>query len=239
MNKKDKKSKVVFDDKEDLEIKKVAYFKSSSQILLFVILILLFGLTFFSSLVYIGKYYLNSNKDAEIIEIEDYKNNIFITNDGKINRSVTKKDIENKENIVIEKYATIELKTNKNSNEDGKVLFNVRYDINENDFSINPISTNASDVLVRFAYSFDNEDWTYINNVISANDSNLSPLMGNYFDIAGLISNLKIITNYELTNKPNEMIKMYWKSETVIQSKSENINKNLNVNFKIEYKENS
>jgi len=61
--------------------------------------------------------------------------------------------------------------------------------------------------------------------------------MGNYYDVAGLNTNLKIATNYEMKAESNDA-KMYWRIETIIKNpKKKEINNNLKANFKIEYKD--
>ena len=239
MNKKVEKQKKQYDDQEDLEIKSVAYFKNSSQILLLIVLILLFGFTLYNSLLYIGKYYLNKNKmdsGMETIEISNEKNNVLIVNDREIEKEITKEDIEDG-NIILTSISTIELETNKNYKEKGNILFDVKYDILENSFPDNISSKSDTDVKLKISYSFDNKNWTYINNVISTVDSTINPLMGNYYDISGIVSHLKIATNYNLSSEPGEVTKMYWKCETIISGKKENVNKKLKANFNIEYKE--
>ncbi len=238
MNKKVGTNKKKYDDTEDLEIKEVAYFKNSSQVILLFVLIILFGFTLFSSLVFIGKYYRDDNKNAEVIEINNKNSRILITSLDDIDKKVLASDLESKEDIVLENTSNITFKTNSSAKEAGKIFFDVKYNILENNFYNNLIATNDSDLLVRFSYSFDNENWTYVNNVISTDSSNLSPLMGNYYDIAGLNTNLSIETNYELTTNPGEEKTMYWKSETIIKNANNNIDKSIKANFKVEYKEN-
>ena len=238
MNKKDGKKKKTYDDKEDLAIKEAAYYKSSSQVLLLFVLIILFGFTLFNSLMYIGKYYINKNKvnnGIEIIEIKNSKNSVLINNEGHLVKQITEN--EDNDEIILVNKSSITLETHKDEKEDGIIKFDVKYNLLKNTFLSNTTSKNDSDVRVRFAYSFDNENWTYVNNAISTYESTLSPLLGNYYDIAGLESTLKVATNYELTCKSGKSKTMYWKSETVIKNKNENIGKNIEAEFKIDYKE--
>ena len=120
----------------------------------------------------------------------------------------------------------------------GKLIFDVKYDIAENTFPYNAIAKTDSSLLVRFAYSLDNENWTYVNNVISTNNSNITPLMGNYFDISGLKSTLSVKTNYELTSSPGKTEKIFWKSETVIIPNNNLKDSQIKANFYVEYRNN-
>ncbi|MBE6157031.1 MAG: hypothetical protein E7161_04750 [Firmicutes bacterium] len=227
------------DDSEDLEIKKMAYLKVPFQKFLLYTLILLFFTLLCSSILIIS-YHIKSSRTnfGETIEITNLKNNVLIINNGKFDEKITDKSFENDNDLTIEKINTITLSTNKDSKEKGIIKFNVKYEISENDFIKNEIATNYSELLVRFSYSFDNDNWIYVNNVISTSDSNIIPLMGNYYDIAGLNTTLHIATNYELTADINDSTKMYWRAETIIRNKK-NTNNNLGVNFKIEYKDNA
>ena len=186
---------------EDLEIKRVAYFKNSQQILLLIILIVLFTLTFFCSLFYIGKYY-----DAKL-------------------------------GVNDEKKSTVKFTTKKNVKTESVTNFDVRYNIQKNDFERKTIASTNNEVLVRFMYSYDNENWEYINNAISTSDSTLKPLMGNYYDITGLVTNLKVSTNFELKNKAGDTTTMYWKCETLLKNIRDNVGKNITAEFKIDYKD--
>lgn len=236
-----KKAAKKIDDKEDKKIRKVAYSKNSSQILLLFVLIILFGFTLFCTLVYVGDYYKNKEelkKSSEIIEINTAKGNATIINSGKINKIISNEDVATNENITLENMVTIELKTNANSENDSSIYFDIKYDIKKNDFPYHFIASNDSDSLVRFSYSYDNKEWHYVKNVISTTDSTLNPLMGNYYDIAGLTTTLRIVTNIKLTSKPGKSTKMYWKCETLIKNNKDNIDKEIEADFKIEYKDN-
>ena len=242
MNKKvDSKIKeVVYDDQEDREINEVAHYKSSAQqMLLLSVLVVLFGFTFFTAVTYIIDYYKNqNNKEVEVLEVTNLKNNLLITNHGGIDRTISEDDLKDTKKIIIEKVNTIEFSTNKGALQDGNITFDVKYNILENTFKHYPISKNNSDLMVRFSYSYDNQNWTYINNVISTTNSTINPLMNSYYDISGIVDNLKVVTNYNISSKPGEKTTMYWKSETIIQNKSNNLKNNIKANFKIEYKDN-
>ncbi len=237
MNKKVEKKQKIYDDKEDIDIRNIAHYKNSSQVLLLFILIVLFGFTLFNSFMYIGKYYLNKNKlndGIETIEIKNNKSSIFINNEGEFNKKI--ESLENDE-FLIERKSSISIQTNNDIKDTNIVKFDVKYNILENSFSGNSISKEDSDIRVRFAYSFDNENWTYVNNVISTYEGTLSPMTDNYYDIAGVVSTLKVLTNYELSSAPGEIITMYLKSETVIKKAEYNVGNNIKASLRIDYKE--
>lgn len=243
MNKKvDNLVKKEIDDKEDLEIKNIAYLRVSSQKILLYVLIFLFVIMLGTSIMFIKKYYVSkelNNNFSETIEINNYRNNVLITNNGEIKENITNTTFKNNKEYVIERVNAIKLTTNEKAETDGIIKYDVKYNIEKNDFLRNEYSTNDSEVLVRFSYSFDNEEWIYINNVISTTESTLNVLMGNYYDISGMVTNLKIATNYEMSSAPGETITMYWRSETIFKNKKDiELNKNIEANFKLEYKGN-
>jgi len=204
---------------------------------LLVTLILLFFFTLFISISYIIKYTKESSlhKNGEIIEIKTEKINSTIINNGIIESIINKESFKDKNEIVLENINIIELKPNTKDN--GKIKYDVKYNIYINDFKQNVISTRKSEVLVRFSYSFDNENWIYTNNVITTNTSNISPLIGNNYDISGITTNLNIATNQELSTTNNKATKMYWRSETIFKNNDDfEGNKNFKANFTIEYK---
>ena len=232
----DKKQKE--DTSEDLEIKKVAYFKNSQQILLLIILIVLFTLTFFCTLIYIGKYYeakFNVDNNTKIMEYKTKDNSVLITNNGEINKTIEEEDTKYNKEYLIEKVATLKFVTKKDALKDGKININIKYNIFNNDFKHNVISSTNNDVLVRFMYSYDNENWEYVNNVISTTNSTLNPLMGSYYDISGLVENLKVLTNFEINNKKDTTTIVYFKCETLFKNIEDNIGKNIHAEFKVEY----
>ena len=217
--------------------KKVKSSNIQQTILLFV-LIILFTLTFFCSLYYIGKYYQDGNP-SEVIKINHKKNQLLITNNSEIEKVVKEEDfLDNQDDIIIENVDTIELIPNKHASQEVESNFNVRYSISENSFLNNINSSNNSPLLVRFSYSYDNENWNYVNNVISTTESNLSPLMGNFYDISGLVSSLKVGTNYKIASEPGKKTKIYWKTETLIKNNGVSIGKKIKASFKIEYQNN-
>lgn len=235
MNKK-VKTKTKYDDKEDLEIRDVAHYKRSSQALLLFVLIVLFGFTLFNSLMYIGKFYKNQkelSKGIETIEINNMDNTVVVTNDSKIDKTIEENDDDE---IIIEKYSSISLMS-KDNKKDGTILFDVKYDILNNTFPGSMSSNEDSDIKVKFAYSYDNKNWNYINNVISTYNSTIAPLGGEFYDISGVTDTLRVATNYKLTSKASETETIYWKSETYIKNIKNNLNNNISVAFKTEYKE--
>jgi len=214
--------------------------KPKTNKVLLVVLILLFCFTLFITSSYIIKYNneLKINGNEEIIEITNKKINASIINNGTIDEKISSLVFEDEKKIVIEKENVIEIISS--DDEDNTIEFNINYNILVNEFKTNLIPSNKSEVLVKFAYSYDGDNWTYINNVISTNISNISPLIGNTYDIAGLVTNLRVATNYELGMKDKEKTKMYWKSETIFKNldQSEAV-KHFKANFTIDYKTNS
>lgn len=227
---------------EDLEIKRVAHFRNSQQILLLVILVVLFTLTFFCTLVYISKYYeakFTINDDTNIMEYKTKDSNVLITNNGIINKTITEEDTDYNNEYLIEKVATLKFITKKDAVKDGTIHINLRYNIYNNDFEHKVISNIKNDVLVRFWYSYDNENWEYVKNVISTTNSTLTPLMGGYYDISGLEDNLKVLTNFEINNKIDTTKTIYFKCETFLKNIKNNIGKNIEAEFKVEYADNA
>lgn len=242
MNKKDDKQALENDfNIVDLEIKKVAYRKNLSQNILLYVLVSVFCIMLGTSIIFISSYYQQrmETNNIEKIKITTKMNNLLITNLGEINENITKQNFVNKTDYSIERINTLELENKKDSENNGQIKFNVIYSIYDNEFSRNEYATNDSDVLVRFSYSLDGAHWTYINNVVSTSESTLSPLMGNFYDISGLKTKLRVVTNYELSGRPGEKVTMYWRSETIFKyNKSETINNKYKANFKIEYQSN-
>lgn len=211
--------------------------KNEANKFLLVVLSLLFCFTLYITLNYVGKYYYNQKpKDnEEIIEVKTEKISASIINSGTIKQTISEDSFGDKKEIIIETIDSIEVL----SNEDKENIFNynVRYDITKNDFHANTILSNRSEVLVRFSYSYDNKEWIYINNAITTNTSNITPLIGNNYDIAGLITKLNVATNFEIKANNKNATKMYWRSETIFKN-LDNLEdaKELNANFTIEYK---
>ena len=205
-----------------------------TNLFLLITLILLFCLTLFISVNYIIKYYKGKKlKDAEqLIEITTQDVNASIINNGMIEQTITNKSFEEKNEIIVEKINVIEMISN-NENEN-KVLFNIKYDIKENDFNVNANANSKSSVLVKFSYSYDMVEWHYINNVISTNTSNIMPLVENNYDIAGLTATLNVVTDFEMFATNKETKKMYWRSETIFKNVNQiKKNKTFKANFTI------
>lgn len=237
MNKRElevKKSK--YDDKEDIEIKKIAYSKNNNILLYILMFIFIFALCFTTSKI-VSKYINKYRNNTEIVEISKYKNRVLIVNNGEIKETIDNNSFKQNDEIVIEKINTIEYIPNKNATEDNSILYDIKYSINENSFKRNLVSNKKSQVLVRFSYSIDGKTWNYINNVISTTNSTLDSLIGNYYDISGLITNLNIITGKKLDIE-NNVNKVYWRSETIFQKDEEEyIGGIFDANFKIKYRE--
>lgn len=229
-------------DEEDLEIKNVAYSKPNKSMMV-IILVIFFVLMLITTIFYIYTYNKNDKKldnDKPVLKINNDKNDIFIINNGNFNQTISSKSFEESNSLKIEKINVIELWSKKDALDIQTVNFNVRLNIFENDFSKSTIANNNSELLMRVSYSYNNEDWTYINNVLTTDNTTISPLMGNYYDIAGINSKINIATNYKLSVKPSENIKMYWKLEIIIKKFKQNNKENeLNANFYLEYKDNN
>lgn len=241
MNKKDKSIKNLKMINDDTEIKKVVNTKNVFQNYLLIMLSLMFIIMLICSFVWVDTFYKNRDKTRdEVIEIKNDKNSILIVNNGDINEELTIDSFNNEENITIERINSLELTTFANQDENGKLKYNLRYIIEENPFVKNNLDNTNSDVLVKFSYSYDKEDWTYINNVVSTDTSTILPLMGKNYDIAGVNETLRVITNEELEVAPGESQTIYWRSETIIKNfKKTDVIKNFKAKFKIEYCSNS
>lgn len=215
--------------------------KKASNKFLLIILILLFCFTLYISLQYIIKYNTikNNQNSGDVIEIKTKEFSVSILNSEKIEETITSKSFKEDNEIIVERVNYIDvIAFEENEN---KIKYDVKYNILKNDFKTNLISSNNSEVLVRFSYSYDNKEWIYINNVISTNSSNISPLIGNNYDIGGLITTLNVATDFELEINNINSTKMYWRSETIFknfesQYEVEEYEKKLDANFTIEYK---
>ena len=239
MNKRvtDTSSKSKIDDAEDLEIKKVAHSNKYTSLILLIILIVLFTLTLFCSIFYIRNYYdkkLNIKDNEEVIEVNNSNNRTLIMNNGPFEKAID--DTITDKEVNIESFANVEVNTKEDSKEDGRLMFDVKYAIEKNDFGYNSISSINSDVIVRFSYSFDNENWEDVNYIISTPTSTIGAITSNFYDVGGIVGDINVATNYELTSKPGESKKMYWKSETIIRNRESTVGKVYKANFKIEYK---
>lgn len=238
MEKGSKNTKYFTDENEDIEIRKIAHNKSENCTLVF--LVIVFFLILITTLTYIFLY--NKGKNVEdrekIIEISKGNNKVLISNVGEITETYSNEMFLNKEKITIERINSIELIAKENVLKEEKIYFNVKLNIDKNDFNHNALATTNSELLMKISYSYDNENWTYINNVLQTNNTTITPLMGNYYDIAGIESEIRISTKKELTAKLNESKKMYWKIETIIKKQNkEHVENNLQMNFYLEYED--
>ena len=209
--------------------------KNEANKFLLVILSLLFCFTLYITLNYIGKYYVNKmpKNNEQLIEIKTDKVYASIINNGYVKKVIKEDSFLEENEIIIENINSIEVISNDEN--ENKFKFNVRYDITKNDFRATTFSSNKSEVLVRFSYSFDKDEWIYINNAITTNTSNITPLIGNNYDIAGLISKLNVVTDFEITANNMKSTKMYWRSETIFKNSKNKNSKEFNANFTIEY----
>ena len=228
------KKRVIVDDVEDLEIRKIAYNKKQNNIIIYSLII--FMLISITMVFYIYSFsrYKNATDNSKIeFSKENYK--ILISNAGEINEKITNKSFINKDKIIIERVNKIEVLKKENFNDD-KIFYNIKLNITKNDFKYNEVATTKSELLIKVSYSFDNENWTYINNVLQSQNTTISPLTGNYYDIAGIESEIRIATKKEI-NLENP--KMYWKIEVFInKTKNQNYENNLKMNFYIKCEDN-
>lgn len=232
MNKKDL-DEVLYSSEEDLKITKIA--RSNKFSLYIVLASCLFIIVILASTMSIVNY-VNSKKEENIVAKKeiDKDNQVIISNNGIVDKNVTEDVLDSKGEYSFICEDSIEFLRNKDTLKEDTIYYSVKYDIINNSFKSNIIPTNDSEALVRFFYSYDRENWTYVNNVISSEQKNLNPLMGSYFDIAGLTNNLKVATNYELTSNPGESKIVYWRAETTIRSNfKKNFNGNIKANFYI------
>lgn len=226
---------------EDSEIKKVANSKNENQTFLLILLSVFFIGMLICSFIWVDSFYKERDRSKEeIIEIKNDKNTILIVNNGEINEELTINSFNNEETLVVEKINTLEMSTKNDASNEGSIKYNVRYQIQENSFVKEGVDNTDSSILVKFSYSYDNENWTYINNVISTDTSTILPLMGKNYDIRGIVTTLKIATDEVLACQPGESKKIYWRSETIFRNfKDKEIVKNYRANFKIEYSTNN
>lgn len=206
---------------EDNEIKKIAMKKVRfNDIYIVAIFLMCLG-------VLLGYLFIKKIMPNNIIHNNSNNTLSFINNNGYINENITNNSFDKNDKYIITRESLIEIKENAKDNT--PVNYNVIYEITENDFPYNLYSSNDSNVLARFSYSYDGVEWKYINNVISYNEETINPLMGKYYDISGLTGVLKVETNHEI--KEN---KIYWRSETIFRSMNKTINNKFAGNFKIE-----
>ncbi len=228
-----------YDDKEDMEIKEIAYSKITIPRILFYVLIALFLIMLCSTTILMKNYnHLKNNKDSEVISIVNDKNRVTIFNNGYISQSIEEGSFTKGNKILKVNINSIELTSNKNAIKDGVITYNIKYDITKNDYPRNVINTNDSEVLVRFSYSYDGTEWIDIKNVISSPSFTISPLMGDYYDISGVVGTLSIERNYKLETKAKTSNKIFWRSETLFQNVLNSVPGDFEANFKIEYQGN-
>ncbi len=219
-----------YDDKEDFAIKLVAGEKENIfSKYIFCVAIILLGILISTCILIYNEY---KNKNNSVIEIKSYKRNVEIINDSRID------EVINNETFKEDKYKVVRIsKIRVSGEENSKVMYNVKYSILENDFNRNNYSTVTSDVLVKFSYSYDKDEWTYINNVIRIEDEELKSVLGNNYDIAGIINTLKVSSNNVIELNGIDKDTIYWRSETIFKKPILSINNKFKANFYIEYVE--
>ena len=227
------KSRRTYDDKEDLEIKEVAYLKTASQKALFCVLLVLFGIvlgtTFLTIKDYMGKLH---SKNVETLKIEKDDYDITIVNNT-VEEDIDLSGLTSADERVLEKINYIEVENK--SNVTKSIKYDVKLNIVKNEFAHSIYSSNDSDILVRFSYSNDKSNWNYIKNSISTTDSVLNVLMGDYYDISGIEDSLRVVTNKNIDIKAHDKEKIYWRMELYYQNKqSNNTHSKFNSVFKID-----
>jgi len=215
--------------------------KGKSEILsvgLILILLALFTFTFIISVFYYNKYMAMNElgNNEEVIEIKRQNIKASILNNGKIDETINKNMFtETKREIIVTNIDELVI-SSIDKKEDVELVYDVKYKISKNDFFQNSKPSTNSEVLVKFSYSYDQEEWHYINNAISTSTSNISSILNNGFDIAGLVTDLSVATDYKLSTKNNEEARVYWRSETIFRKTNHTTDdKKLEANFVIEY----
>lgn len=196
--------------------------KGNDNLLFFMITLLLVVNVLFTTLLGI-----NLLKDNNVINNNDDKlrNNCLIVNNESINIKVNDSTFKDDDEVIYENIDYIDIR-------DGIVNYSLIYNIEENTFKQNNTSTLNSPLLVRFSYSYDNINYTTLNNVVSIGYSNISPLIGSLYDISGITGKIKVLLNREISKKDTD--KLYFKSETIVKKKNSNVDNNVKASFKIE-----
>lgn len=228
----------IFVEEEDKEIEKVALKKDNGFSKWLILYTVIFVIVCICSFIQINSYIekkslFNDNKETKI-NSKDSK--LIINNNSRV-ANYTNGGIVNSMNneATVSNMSYLDLTVNEDSKSKVLYNYNVRYRIYANDY----VSENENDikVYVRFAYSSDLENWTYINNVISTTSGTIMPSMGNKYDVTGLTSTLSVATNYEISGKPGKETKLYWKAETIYTNidNEDAVSKNYEADFDVEY----
>lgn len=227
----------IYVDKDIDELDKIALKKNHYIDKTIIFYIIIFIGILICSLWQIVSYYekqkLYSNSDNQS-EINSTESKFVIFNDAKV-PNYTEQALINEESTeaIVESISKLNLIIDKESKANISYNYNVRYRIYDNYSEYN---NNEPNVLVRFSYSEDNKNWTYINNAISTTNGTIIPLMGNYYDITALESTLQVASNMEIEGKPGDNKELYWRAETTYKNIDLNSNKKiLNASFNVEY----
>ena len=173
-------------------------------------------------------YKTNSN----LIEFRTKNKKVSIVNNGKIRENI------NDNKFTDDKYVLTKVNSlSVISNQDDNIKYNVRFNIYHNDYIKKNYSLADSDILAKFYYSYDNNDWTVINNVLRTQQGELKPMMGNNYDISSVVDNIKVSSDSILNVKKSEVTNMYWKVEITFRNNDDIVNNNFIADFYIEYLE--
>lgn len=209
--------------------------RTNNKVLYYIIIALIIVFVFLVGMTFKKYYEYKKDKSTQVIQITEGDKKIVINNSGNIDKTINTKSFIDGDKIILTNIDSIEY-SSEDISESNIINYDIKYLIKKNDFINNMYKTNSSEVLVRFSYSYDLNNWTYINNVISTDDSTLTPLMGDYYDIAGLIGTLRVKTNYDLKLNDSNSKTIYWRSETIFQnSKRHYDNNGFSADFKIVY----
>ena len=229
----------IFVEEEDKEIEKVASKKNTNYNKWLILYIIIFIIVCVCSFIQINSYIEKKNlfEKSEETRINSKDSTLIINNNSKVFK-YNEDGIINSTNTesVVTNVSYLEVNVSEDSKSKVLYNYNVRYRIYNND-SVVSEDENMPKVYVRFAYSTDNETWTYVNNVISTTSGTLMPSMSNNYDVTGLKSTLSVATNYEITGKRGKTSKIYWKAETVYTGIDTEYIKDMNyeATFDIEY----
>lgn len=230
------KSRIIekkYDDKEDKSIKKIALKKENIFYkYIFCLCIIIVGVCISLSVIFFDQkknvYKTNSN----LIEFRTKNKKVSIVNNGKIRENI------NDNKFTDDKYVLTKVNSlSVISNQDDNIKYNVRFNIYHNDYIKKNYSLADSDILAKFYYSYDNNDWTVINNVLRTQQGELKPMMGNNYDISSVVDNIKVSSDSILNVKKSEVTNMYWKVEITFRNNDDIVNNNFIADFYIEYLE--
>lgn len=208
---------VIIDSEEDSKIKDVAGFNKKTNSIFLVVLILLLVSNVITTLVF-GYIYFNNfdNDNKERLTIANKDSYVVVLNDSNINFKLSSSDLELGTDKIYTNVDSISL-TNKTKDTDVSYEYSVIYNISKNEFLKRNISGAYEDLYVAFSYSYDNENWNYINSSLTTSDSQINTVYGYYYNISGLETLIKVNTNDDIIAEKGESKTIYWRAETMIK----------------------